>query len=499
MSAMAVSARNTLIPLAAVWITTGAAAAIGVVFGSGRLSPSVMALLVGGIALGPVALIVLLRPGMGTGLLPLVAAVVPLSIGTGTQSPLVAALLFAMLLVGLWIVRGVLTRDLILVRSPVVAPTIVLMLTWIVAFLVSGVNRPALVWLWDAFFLPRLGQLGVVLVSAFVLLLALNTGRDRRWLAVATWTLILCGTIAVAAFFFHAESAIRFMSTGGLFTMWGIGLAYGQALFNRDLPRWLRLALLALVIAWLIKALVMQSIWFSGWLPSLVVVLVLTLLRSRMVFLGVVAAGAIWVFLNQTTVQYILYAQKVEEGDLTRAAIWAQAWELVHAHPILGTGPAGYAAYYMSVFPNSQYSMSTHSNYMDILVETGVVGAFVFGWFFLALLRAGWTARRRWRTGFVGGVAQSGFAGIFGVLAAMALGDWFIPFVYNQTIAGFRYTVYSWLFFGYLAALAAQPTGPRDRPAADPEGESGGSIDYRGELEYARTPPSVSARGAGDD
>ncbi|MBX6772207.1 MAG: O-antigen ligase family protein [Chloroflexi bacterium] len=496
---MALLYRNTLITLTAIWTTACAAAAIGAIFGSGRLSLQGMMLLLGGIALGPVALVVLLRPGVGTGLLPLVAAVVPLSIGTGTQSPLVAALLFAMLLTALWIVRGALTRNLVLVRSPVVAPTIVLMLIWIVAFLVSSVNRPALVWLWDAFFLPRLGQLGVVLVSAFVLLLALNTGRDLHWLAVATWTLIICGAVAVAAFFFHAETAIRFLSTGGLFTMWGISLAYGQALFNGGLSRWLRLALIGLVIAWLIKALVMQSIWFSGWLPALVVVLVLTLLRSRIAFAGVVAVGAVWVFLNQSTVQYVLYTQKVEEGDLTRAAIWAQAWELVHAHPILGTGPAGYAAYYMSVFPNSQYSMSTHSNYMDILVETGVVGAFAFGWFFLALLRAGWTARRRWPSGFVGGVAQSSFAGIFGVLAAMMLGDWFIPFVYNQTIAGFRYTMYSWLFFGYLAALAAQPTGTQGRPAAEPEGEIGGSIDYRSELEHPGAPPSVPARGAGDN
>jgi hypothetical protein len=36
---------------------------------------------------------------------------------------------------------------------------------------------------------------------------------------------------------------------------------------------------------------------------------------------------------------------------------------------------------------------------------------------------------------------------------AMALGDWVIPFVYNQTLAGFRFTVHNWLILGALAGL----------------------------------------------
>ena len=35
----------------------------------------------------------------------------------------------------------------------------------------------------------------------------------------------------------------------------------------------------------------------------------------------------------------------------------------------------------------------------------------------------------------------------------MMLGDWVLPFAYNQTIAGYKYTVYSWIFLGTLIAL----------------------------------------------
>jgi hypothetical protein len=38
----------------------------------------------------------------------------------------------------------------------------------------------------------------------------------------------------------------------------------------------------------------------------------------------------------------------------------------------------------------------------------------------------------------------------------MWLGDWLIPFVYNQTIAGFDHSVYSWLMLAMLCGLIAQ-------------------------------------------
>ena len=40
------------------------------------------------------------------------------------------------------------------------------------------------------------------------------------------------------------------------------------------------------------------------------------------------------------------------------------------------------------------------------------------------------------------------------LVCAMTMGDWFIPFVYNQGIGGFRYTVHSWVFLGLMAGLA---------------------------------------------
>jgi O-antigen ligase len=152
-----------------------------------------------------------------------------------------------------------------------------------------------------------------------------------------------------------------------------------------------------------------------------------------------------------------VWGTTVQKGDLTRLDIWAQTFDLVSKHPLFGTGPAGYAAYFMSLYRNTGFSLSTHNNYLDVIAQTGVVGSVVFVWLMVTLVVVGWVARARWQTGFLGGYAQGAFGGLIGLLVAMSQGDWFIPFVYNQTIAGFRYTVHSWIFLGFLASLALEP------------------------------------------
>ena len=104
--------------------------------------------------------------------------------------------------------------------------------------------------------------------------------------------------------------------------------------------------------------------------------------------------------------------------------------------------------------------MSTHSDYVDIVLETGLVGSIIFLWLIGSLIVVGWRARGQWHRGFESGFSKGAFGGLIGLIVAMQLGDWFIPFVYNQTIVGFQYTVHSWVFLGFLAALALRKPAP---------------------------------------
>ena len=50
-------------------------------------------------------------------------------------------------------------------------------------------------------------------------------------------------------------------------------------------------------------------------------------------------------------------------------------------------------------------------------------------------------------------LSAAALGGTIGCLVIMAFGDWLLPFAYTQTISGFSYTVYSWLFMGTILAL----------------------------------------------
>jgi O-antigen ligase len=105
----------------------------------------------------------------------------------------------------------------------------------------------------------------------------------------------------------------------------------------------------------------------------------------------------------------------------------------------------------MTYFPN--LAMVTHNNYLDILSQVGLVGTFFFGWFLMAMFRVAWQASRRVRGASERGFAAAALGGCVGVLISMGLADWFIPFAYTQTIAGYSYTVYSWILLGAVLAL----------------------------------------------
>jgi O-antigen ligase len=180
----------------------------------------------------------------------------------------------------------------------------------------------------------------------------------------------------------------------------------------------------------------------------------LTLIRSRALFLvGLFFVAPLALGFGGRLYEAVFQSQ-IDEGSDSRLEIWAQAWDLLSQYPLLGTGPAGYAAYYMTLYAGSGSSLSTHSNYIDVAAQTGIAGSLAFIWLLVALGVVGFRACRRWRDGFEGGFVHATVAAFAGVVLAMALGDWLIPFVYNQGIEGFRYTVHSWVFLGLMAGLA---------------------------------------------
>ena len=399
--------------------------------------------------------------GYGIGILPFIAAVVPFSVGTGTQSRIVAALVVSVLLVGGWLLALVITRQATFVRTPINAPSLAMCLVWILACIASNafLDPRIAVRLGQSFVSVQAASITVTIACVGLMVLGANIGRNPRYAEVATWSLVAVGSGMIVLFFLGRDGRFSFISTGGLFSLWVVTLAYAQGLSNERLWWPLRLGLLAIAGAYLVKSAIMQTVWLSGWMPAVAAVVVVTFLRSIPLFLVGSAAGSVGLIFWWDKIEAAVFEANVDEGSGTRIDIWLQAWDLLSQYPLLGTGPAGYASYYMTLYTGSASSMSTHSNYVDVAAQTGIVGSIVFLWLLGALAVVAFQACRRWNNsrGFEGAFVQGATGGLAGAVVAMALGDWVLPFVYNQGIGGFRYTVHTWVYLGLMAGLAAVP------------------------------------------
>jgi hypothetical protein len=196
--------------------------------------------------------------------------------------------------------------------------------------------------------------------------------------------------------------------------------------------------------------------WTSGWLPTvctLAIIVWFGLPRYRPALL-IVAGGA--VFVRGIT----LITGVINEGDnsysyLSRIAAALTLWDLIQYNPLLGFGPSNYYFYtpLFKILGYSNINFNSHNNYVDIVAETGFLGLAAFIWFAWAAGRYTLSVRERLPEGFPRAFAVSAFAAWVGTLISGALGDWFLPFVYNIGFTGFRSSMLAWLFLGSVIAL----------------------------------------------
>ncbi len=420
-----------------------------------RLDPQLLLLAV---LIPPVALLALRYSEYGLVALLLTAAFVRASLPTGTQSRIVASLVLTAVLVALWIGRAVVLKQPLLPRrSRVIRPIVAIIVISFVSYLWSLAFRDPLVVVWRTWPIVQLGGLGVMLLLPAAFLLTFNNITAVRWVHYLFGAMIAVGICSLAVDYGHLP--ITFINTRGLFSLWFVALVYGQLLFNRHLRLWQQLALGLVLALWLYRKLMVETYWLAGWFPALVAMGIITFFRSKRVavLMALVALAVLawkWGYIND-----VILARESAESGVTRWAAWQQNWIVTGRHWLFGTGPAGYAAYYMTYFPKA--AMATHSNYIDLLSQLGIVGLGAYLWLLGTLGFTGWRLVNRvgGRGDGVAGFACGMLGGYGGVVVAMALGDWLVPFVYTQTITGYDYAVYSWIWLGALAGLETLTAG----------------------------------------
>jgi hypothetical protein len=421
---------------------------LGVGFVAPRVSPELVLVAV---AAPPIVLLAVGQLEFGVLAIVLTAAFVRFSLPTGTQSRIVASLLLTMIFTVLWLTRMlVVDKKLRLKPSRANIPLLGFVLITFISYVWSSAFRDPLVMVWSSWPFVQIGALAVMVLLPGAFFLASNCLTDLKWIKWLTGIIIAVGILEIVGDYLGLP--LDFLQVRPLFPTWFICLAYSQVLFNRRIPTVLRLLLLVAVGAWLHRVFFVQLQWLSAWLPTMLAVGAISFWRSRWLLVVLLVVALVYGGANLDYLQ-AAYARESAESGVTRLDAYVHNWQVTGKHFLFGVGPAGYAAYYMSYFPGE--AMATHSNYLDVLSQTGIVGLLALLGFFLALALIAWDllGRTKGRFDFTQAVGVGVSAGLLGVIVAMGLGDWLLPFVYTQTIAGFDYAVYSWVLLGTIVSL----------------------------------------------
>jgi hypothetical protein len=245
-------------------------------------------------------------------------------------------------------------------------------------------------------------------------------------------------------------------SVGSLFWTWLAAVSFAQALYNRGLPWKVRGFALSVTALVFFHGLYQARDWASGWLPPLIAVGVIALLRfPRTTAAAVVVGGPAVLLLGRALVGDIETDEQYSMS--TRWGALLTLWNLVKRSPILGTGLANYY-YFAENLPIMGWYVRfiSHNNYQDLLVQTGLLGLLAFCWFAFEAIWLTLYVYRKAPAGFPKAYAVAVLGGIAGSLASGMLGDWVIPFYYNAGILGFRSSLLFWVFAGGILTIKRQ-------------------------------------------
>lgn len=411
---------------------------------------------------GVAGLVILIRyPRLGLLALLISSMVVPIAIGTSSQTPITPTIILIPALLGLWLLNMMVRKHRVqLVPSRTNLPLLALGLSATISLAAAGLP-------WNLFagtapIVTQIGGWAIFVFAAGVFFLVGNQVHDERWLKIFVVCFLviagiyMIGRLSVPGFNQISLMMSRLGSDGSMMWVWMVAIAMGQLLFNQKLNRIVQLALLGVVGMTLYVGWFLTRTWTSGYLPPLVVVGTILWLRSwRLGLLAALVGGVIFLLMGPSNLINSLLTLKdwsISTRDIARQILLEDIFPM---SPIIGLGPANYY-YYTPLFPILGYysKFNSHNNYVDILIQTGLVGLVCFFWFVWEYGWLGWRLRKQFQQNdFAQGYVNACLGGLAGTLVACWLADWLLPFVYNIGLNGFRASVQAWFLMGGLVTL----------------------------------------------
>jgi len=134
------------------------------------------------------------------------------------------------------------------------------------------------------------------------------------------------------------------------------------------------------------------------WVAYVVVLFLLGTIRGGKTLLGV-AGGIVLLggllFSAGAGVQERAWKAFDLKENLGRSQIWLANWDMVKDRPLFGLGYGNYRKFrdpYYQRYPKADHSGHAHNSFLQITVDSGLIGLAAFLAFFMVLLRIGWQA-----------------------------------------------------------------------------------------------------------
>lgn len=170
-------------------------------------------------------------------------------------------------------------------------------------------------------------------------------------------------------------------------------------------------------------------------------------------FLGIIAIGVVWLAGDQLVGGVESAAAEMTTIDRTelhegsrRRDIWQASWQMFKAHPLVGAGLGGYWAEFPTYHQASGVTtpQQAHNDYLELLSSAGILGAALFVWFAVALVKQ---VRQSVRTheGFQRAATLGAIVGLAGVG------------VHSIVDFGLHITVNALVFVALLAIISLPP------------------------------------------
>ncbi|MCO5192601.1 MAG: hypothetical protein M9941_15630 [Anaerolineae bacterium] len=398
-------------------------------------------------------------PTLGPLLLVISGMLIPFEIALTQFSSVNASMLLLGVIGGVWILDMIIVRKEITFHSDrVFVPLLLLILVTTLSLLTGQLN-------WFSIEgAPLSGQLagyGLYLMVAAAFVLSTHLVRSERGLQWMVWVFLAVASVylvgrVIPSLTIHAFNLFPRNAFGSVFWIWVFALSGSQALFNRALSLPARVALGIIFGASLYISFGPGLSWASGWVPAIVVVAILVGLKSPRLLIPVGLVVSLIVMMNLQTLlnEFWLGLSHEHYSASTRVAAWQIVLQIAGKNPVWGLGPANYY-YYTPLYNLLGYRVqfNSHSQYVDMIAQIGIVGLVLFVWFMAEIGRIGIRLTHSKRSEFERAYVYGALAALVAMFVSGFLGDWLIPFVYNITLGGFRASVIGWVFLGALVAI----------------------------------------------